>query len=104
MHKDDIRGENMPIPSQLVSWTVFVELTAVHPSRLGELIDIGWVEPMEVSERGTFFRPHDIYRVRKLVRLCTDLELGVVGGSIIVDLLARIEELESRVQNLQRLL
>lgn len=95
---------NVPQPSRLVSWTAFIELTAVHPSRLTELIDIGWVEPLETPSRGTLFRSRDVYRVRKLQRLCADLEISIVGGSIIVDLLARIEELERKVKDLESLL
>ncbi|NJB67778.1 chaperone modulatory protein CbpM [Desulfobaculum xiamenense] len=93
----------VPEPSNLVTWVSFIELTAVHPSRLTELIDIGWVEPLETSARGVLFHQRDVYRVRKLVRLCADLEVGVTGGMIIVDLLARIENLEHKVRELERL-
>jgi len=39
--------------------------------------------------------------VRKLERICCDFELPVLGGTIIVDLLERIDSLERRVQRLQ---
>lgn len=42
-----------------------------------------------------------MYRVRKLERICCDFGLPVVGGTIIVDLLERIEELEQQVRSLQ---
>ena len=47
------------------------------------------------------FRDADIYRVRKLERICCDFELPVVGGTIIVDLLERIDVLERTVRGLR---
>ena len=49
----------------------------------------------------TLFSEGDVYRVRKLERICADFELPVVGGTIIVDLLERIDQLEREVQSLQ---
>jgi chaperone modulatory protein CbpM len=37
------------------------------------------------------------------MRLVRDLEVSVYGGSIIVDLMERIEELETEVEELRRL-
>ena len=45
----------------------------------------------------------DIYRVRKLERICCDFELPVLGGTIIVDLLERVDQLERRVRDLRGL-
>ena len=63
---------------------------------------LGWLESRtEGSDQ--FFRDADIYRVRKLERICCDFELPVVGGTIIVDLLERIDALEHKVRELQGL-
>ena len=53
------------------------------------------------STVSTLFSGRDVYRVRKLERICCDFGLPVVGGTIIVDLLERIEELEQQVRSLQ---
>jgi hypothetical protein len=54
------------------------------------------------AARQRFFRDADIYRVRKLERICCDFELPVLGGTIIVDLLERIDTLERSVRSLQK--
>ncbi len=101
---DIIRSDSgMPVPSEYISWTEFVELTGVHPTRLGDLIECGWLEPLVTSSEGYLFRARDVYRIRKLERLCRDFELPSVGGTIIVDLLSRIEYLERKVQELELL-
>lgn len=102
---------NIPMRSDFISWVEFQEATGCHPSRLGELIEMGWLEPKgsalceNVSQEVEvyLFRVADIYRVRKLERLCQDFELNCVGASIIVDLLLRIDSLQRQVQELQAL-
>ena len=72
------------------------------PFGMMELLALGWLESRtEGSDQ--FFRDADIYRVRKLERICCDFELPVVGGTIIVDLLERIDALEHKVRELQGL-
>ena len=80
----------------------FMASTGIAPERLRELLALGWLESRtEGSDQ--FFRDADIYRVRKLERICCDFELPVVGGAIIVDLLERIDALEHKVRELQGL-
>jgi chaperone modulatory protein CbpM len=99
----DLSG-SFPVRSRMVSWAEFLELTTVHPSRLGELIDLGWIEPQRTGQEAYLFRVKDVYRLRKLLRLMEDLDLSLAGGTIVVDLLARIEYLETKVAELERLL
>jgi chaperone modulatory protein CbpM len=96
-------GPGLPEPSEMVSWAQFVEQTQIHPSRLGELIDLGWLDPRRTSQELYLFRVRDVYRTRKLERLCLDLGVSTVGGTIIVDLLERIETLESKIRELEGL-
>lgn len=101
-----IEINNVPMRSELISWVEFQETTGCHPSRLGELIEMGWLEPLTAASRNVetyLFRVRDIYRVRKLERLCQDFDLTCVGASIIVDLLLRIDALEQQVRELQAL-
>lgn len=93
-----------PMRSRLVAWAQFVELTAVHPSRIGELIDLGWIEPIRTNDESYLFTLRDVYRLRKLERLCRDLDINAAGGCVIVDLLERIEVLESRLSELEDLI
>ncbi len=89
---------DMPIRSALVAWSEFVELAGTTPDRLRELMDMGWLEPTRTAEKALLFSRVDVYRIRKLERLCADFELHTLGGSIVVDLLERVEELEQRLR------
>lgn len=99
-----IENEELPVRSELVIWSQFIELTGIHPVRLGEIVDLGWICADKKSEECYLFHPADVYRVSKLERLCRDFELPALAGTIIVDLLERIDELESQVRDLRRLL
>jgi chaperone modulatory protein CbpM len=92
-----------PVRSRLVAWAEFVELTACHPSRIGELIELGWIEPAMSSGESYLFTLRDVYRIRKLMRLCSDLDINLSGGCVVVDLLERIERLEQKLRELERL-
>jgi chaperone modulatory protein CbpM len=98
-----VTGHGLPVKSELIAWAQFIELTGLHPSFVGELIEIGWLEPRQTRGSDLLFRHRDVYRVKKLNRLCRDLEISAVGGSIIVDLVERIETLEQRVRELEQL-
>lgn len=32
------------VRSERISWIEFIEMTSVHPSRLGDLIELGWLD------------------------------------------------------------
>lgn len=94
---------DVPMKSQLIAWAQFMELTGLHPSFVGELIELGWLAPRRTQGSEYLFRHSDVYRVKKLSRLCHDLEISAVGASIIVDLVERVEFLEKRVRELEQL-
>ena len=76
--------KDVPSRSTLIVWGEFLELTGTTPDRLSALL----------------FRQDDVYRIRKLERLCSDFELHTLGGSIVMDLLDRIATLELRIREL----
>ena len=96
--------DDLPIQSEYIAWAEFLELTAVHPTRLGELLELGWLNPARTGQQEYLFTRKDVYRLRKLERICSDFTLSTLGGSIIVDLLERIDQLERKVQELELLL
>lgn len=98
-----IPGLNLPERSEFVAWTQLVELTSITPSEISELIDLGWIEPQKTSAEEYLFRLRDVYRIHKLMRLVNDLDMSFNSGSIVVDLLDRVEELEKEVEELKRL-
>lgn len=81
----------------------FVEITGISPEHLQEIISLGWIDARTSAAQTAMFRDADIYRVRKLERICCDFELPVIGGTIIVDLLERIDRLERMVRELNNL-
>lgn len=91
----------LPIRSTYIARAEFIDVTGVHPTRLEEVMEMGWINSCKAGEDGYLFRGRDIYRVRKFERICCDFELPSLGGTIIVDLLERIEELENKVRNLE---
>lgn len=89
----------MPTHSTYIVRAEFVECTGTTPERLDELVEMGWIVPTRTAHEAMLFRRIDVYRLRKLERLCTDFELHTLGGTIVVDLLERVEELERRLRN-----
>jgi hypothetical protein len=96
--------QTLPIRSELIAWTQLVQLTCVEPATVAELLEMGWIDPVRTGAEDYLFRSRDVYRIQKLMRLCRDLEISYGAGSIIVDLLERVERLEQEISELRRLL
>ena len=94
----------LPIRSELIAWAQLVEMTCVEPATVAELLEMGWIDPVRTHADEYLFRSRDVYRIQKLMRLCRDLEISFAAGSIIVDLLDRVERLELEISELKRLL
>lgn len=94
------RKNLLPAESTLLCEEEFLTQTGLAPERLEELLQLDWLEHRD-TQTAILFSDGDVYRVRKLERICCDFELPVVGGTIIVDLLERIEQLERRVRCLE---
>ncbi|WP_298067051.1 chaperone modulator CbpM [uncultured Mailhella sp.] len=95
-------GSFSPAVSAFVAWAEFLDQTGTPAERVRELIELGWLKPSGQSAHALLFRTSDIYRTRKLMRICDDFELPSLAGTIIVDLLDRIDDLETRLRELER--
>lgn len=95
---------SVPARSERLSFAQLQELTGLHPTIVGELIEMGWITPEHTTADAYLFRSKDLYRLRKLDRIRRDFELPIWGASIMVDLLERIDYLETKVRELNRLL
>ncbi len=93
----------LPERSDLVAWAELVDLTAVTPDCMAEIVELGWVSPLRTKADQYLFRRRDVYRIRKLVRLTADLGVSALGASIIVDLVEKVEDLEKEIDELKRL-
>lgn len=98
------KTEGLLIKSSLLHWTQFVQSTGVCPYRLSELVEMGWVDAVRISSDDYHFPEREIFRVQKLMRICRDFELPTIGGTIIVDLLERIEDMEKEIAQLRSLI
>lgn len=96
-------GLELPERSEHVVWAQLVEITGITPDIMAEIAELGWIEPARTNTDDYLFTVRDVYRIQKLMRLSHDLEVNITGASIIVDLMARIEELEMEMEKLQRL-
>ena len=99
----ELPGLNLPERSEYVAWAQLVELTAIRPGEVAELVELGWINPKRTNAEEYLFRLRDVYRIHKLMRLVKGLDVSFHSGSIIVDLLDRVEELEKEVEELKRL-
>jgi hypothetical protein len=102
--KQIVTVTTVPARSERLSFAQVQELTGLHPTIVGELIELGWITPERTTAESYLFRPRDIYRLRKFDRISRDFELPVLGASIVVDLLERIEYLETKVREMSRFL
>lgn len=93
----------MPVASERIAKMEFLELTGIAEEELMELVRMEWLEPIRTAQEEMLFLGRDVPRVRKYVRLCADFELSPIAGTIIVDLLHRIETLERRIHELDAL-
>lgn len=93
----------MPYPSDILALEDFMEITGISPEHLEELVSLGWIEVIRTPAQVQTFHDTDILRVRRLERICGDFELPIIGGTIIVDLLERIDRLERMVRELNNL-
>lgn len=95
-----IHEPGLPAPSARMGTREFLELTGLTEEDLTELVRMDWIVPACTAQQEFLFMAVDVGRVRKYRRLCTDFELNPVAGTIIVDLLERIDFLERRVRAL----
>lgn len=83
--------------NSFLTFVQFVKEVEIAENKCQEYIDIGWLQPV----KNDLFSVDDIFKVRKADRLCKDFELPCHGAAMIVDLLAKIDELESQLAQLR---
>lgn len=96
--------EHLPERTEFILWAEFIERSGVPAARIGELIELGWIEPCTTEQGDYLFRVLDVVRANKLERICRDFEISSIAGTIIMDLLDRVQGLERQVRQMERLL
>ncbi|ROQ89603.1 chaperone modulator CbpM [Desulfosoma caldarium] len=78
-------------------------LCGVHPDLIIRFVHLGLLDPLEERDGvPSLFAPSSVDRVHKIVRLRRDLGINYVGIGVVLDLMHRIETLESRLRELER--
>ena len=67
----------------------------ISPTRLARLVRLGLVEP--TAPGASEFTAATAARLRRMIRLHTDLDVNLDDAAIIVDLLERLERLEAEL-------
>lgn len=76
--------------------------TGVHPELLDRFVRLGLIEFTESALDGEWvFGPEVIPAVGRILRLRNDLGVNYAGVGVILELMSRIEALESRVRELE---
>ena len=75
-------------------------LADIHPDFVVRLMDLGLVDPAETMPE-PFFTVAAVLRVRRIVRIHKDLGVNWAGMGVVMDLLARIDDLEHEVARLR---
>ena len=59
--------DTAPVKSEMLTFTELMDLTGLHPSILGELIEMGWISPLRTMSEAYLFKSRDVYRVRNRI-------------------------------------
>ncbi len=82
--------------------TEVAERVGVHPELLDRFVRLGLLECTGSTTEGEFlFGPEAVDLVGRILRLRNELGVNYSGVGVIIDLMARIERLESRVRELE---
>lgn len=96
------RRDELPAKSELIVWDELIIQCDCPPELLLELVEMGWLKPSQSTSSSHLYNNTDVYKIRKLARICHDLELPLIGGTIIVDLLKRVHDLETTLASLNK--
>jgi chaperone modulatory protein CbpM len=78
-----------------LSATQLAAAVDLSPARLARLVRLGLVEP--VAPGGSEFTSATAARLRRMLRLRHDLHVNLAGAAVILDLLERLDQLESEL-------
>lgn len=71
---------------------------AIESELVDRLVAEGIIEPSRQEGETLYFHQHSVKRTRIVVRLRSDLGINLAGAALAVELLERIERLESRLR------
>ena len=87
--------------SDICSFEHVVEVSGLSAQELRELIEIGVIQPSNADADNYFFHTHCIVLARKARRLRDDFELDTRGLALALNLLRRVDKLETEIAHLR---
>lgn len=84
----------------VVTLVELAECSGLTQADLRELVDLGALAPLDAQAAEWSFGAHCIVAARTASRLRSDFELDHPGVALVLSLLERVQELESRLQRL----
>ncbi len=90
-----------PLRGSLLSLDEVARLAGIHPALVERLMALGLIEPTETTPE-PLFAVATVLRTRRILRLHQDLGVNWVGIGVVLDLLAKIEELEQEIARLRQ--
>lgn len=79
----------------LLDIEVFAERCALHPDLIHRFVALGLLEPADRTAAGLWFSAQQVNRVARMQRLRRDLALNYSALGLVLELLDRIEQLET---------
>ena len=86
----------------VVSLNELARVCRCHPELVERFARFGLIEPVDEREEPLLFPRSSIHRLRRALRLRRDLGLNANALPLVLDLLDRIEELESQLKRAKR--
>ncbi|MBN2470531.1 MAG: helix-turn-helix transcriptional regulator [Anaerolineae bacterium] len=84
--------------------SVVAQLVELHPQTLRKYEDCGLVVPQRSRGNFRLYTERDVERLRKIVRLTSDLGVNLAGVEIILNLTEKLEALQAELDEMQALL
>jgi hypothetical protein len=75
-------------------------LAGIDPDFVARLMDLGLLDPVETTPE-PFFTVSAVLRIRRIMRIHHDLGVNWAGMGVVMDLLAKIDDLEHEVARLR---
>lgn len=86
-------------PVYLIS--VVAKILSIHPQTLRQYEREGLIEPDRTEGKMRLYSPHDVDRIKMILRLTRDLGVNLAGVDVIFQLKDRIDEYERTIDELR---
>lgn len=74
---------------------VFAKACSLHPELVHRFVALGLIEPAARTTEALWFNTRQVHRVARMQRLRSDLALNYSALGLVMELLDRIEQLET---------